>query len=916
MLESDTIRVVKPKQHNGVQLFRRAALINGIYYVKQRGLGILKLKGNSWELLPGSEIFAEVPVYNILPFDKNELLIITNSKGFYRWNGLKFKPWRTGMDALFKKSWIHKAIPLQDKYFAMGTWDAGLVLLDREGRVIQHLTQEDGLVSDLVYSLGMDHQGNLWVGDLHGISYIEIASPFSRFEEQEGITGNAYTSEMFGDHLYVGTSEGVFKNNWPDYQDPFSSDWHFQRLIEIDMVVFKLLKIENTLLIGSLSGIWEVNKDDQNIQKISPNIRVLNLLALHNDPNHLLAATITGLALLKKNTESNSTWTYHGPIKGFDKQVFQLVQDNQGSIWAGDRSQGIFRIELNPEMTAVTRLESYDTKNGLPFDLNNSVFQTSKEMLVTTQTGIYQFNAKANRFEPHPIFEKQQGANRATPVVIEDAENAFWYWQQQDISNPQLGYELIRLAPSIPSDTSAAYHLQKDPFKSINWSFYSFVPFMNGLPDSTMIFGSPKGFIHYDDRIPHFYDASFQCLLRKVEIISKQDSVIFGGTFTTEKGGISPEKIIELPYKYNALRFAYAANMYNDIASIVYQYQLKGFDNNWSSWSGNYFKEYTNIPEGTYQFMARAKNINGTISEIATFHIQIHPPIYRSIAAYFLYFFLTVFGVREYVRFKNRKLIADKANLEKLVKKRTNKIEKQKEVIMAEKDKADNLLLNILPRETVNELKETGVAMPKSYQKVTVCFTDFKGFTKISENLSPEKLVEELNICFLAFDAIIEKYGLEKIKTIGDGYMAAGGIPIANETNPKDTVNAALEMIAFMEKWKKAKHFRGEPSWEIRIGIHTGELIAGVIGKNKFAYDIWGDTVNTASHMETSGASGKINISNSTYELVKDDFECAYRGKVVAKNKGKMDMYFVVRKKERAEPVNKAKIKQHPPSFD
>jgi adenylate cyclase len=222
-------------------------------------------------------------------------------------------------------------------------------------------------------------------------------------------------------------------------------------------------------------------------------------------------------------------------------------------------------------------------------------------------------------------------------------------------------------------------------------------------------------------------------------------------------------------------------------------------------------------------------------------------------------------------------------------------VRKTKRIIENEKERSDKLLLNILPLETAEELKEKGSATPKQYDLVSVLFTDFKGFTIIAEKLSPTELVEELNRCFFEFDKIIDKHGLEKIKTIGDAYMCAGGIPVANETNPVHIVRAGLEIKEFMENMKKEREARGQDYWELRIGIHTGPVVAGVVGKNKFAYDIWGDAVNTASRMESSGIPGKVNISGTTYEYVKDYFECSYRGKVYAKNKGDIDMYIVER---------------------
>lgn len=215
------------------------------------------------------------------------------------------------------------------------------------------------------------------------------------------------------------------------------------------------------------------------------------------------------------------------------------------------------------------------------------------------------------------------------------------------------------------------------------------------------------------------------------------------------------------------------------------------------------------------------------------------------------------------------------------------------QIVEQERQKSDRLLLNILPAETAIELKETGQAQPVYYKQISVLFTDFKGFTKIAEKISPQEVIENLNTCFLAFDEICERHNLEKIKTIGDSYMCAGGLPIPNESNPFDIVSAGLEMQQWMARWKAEKEAKGELAWELRMGIHSGEAIAGVIGKYKFAYDIWGDTVNLASRMESSGEAGKVNISSATYKLVKDIFQCTYRGKIEVKNKGKVAMYFV-----------------------
>ena len=217
-------------------------------------------------------------------------------------------------------------------------------------------------------------------------------------------------------------------------------------------------------------------------------------------------------------------------------------------------------------------------------------------------------------------------------------------------------------------------------------------------------------------------------------------------------------------------------------------------------------------------------------------------------------------------------------------------------VMIKGKKRSDELLLNILPFDTAQELKKKGMAETKNFDSVTVLFTDFKGFTTIAEKLSPKELVTEIDTCFKGIDKIMGKYNIEKIKTIGDAYMAAGGLPTSNTSHPIDVVMAAEEIILFMESLKQERIQNNQPYFEIRIGIHTGPVIAGIVGIKKFSYDIWGDTVNTAARLESSGEVNKINLSGSTYELIKDKYDCEHRGKIEAKNKGKIDMYFLVGK--------------------
>jgi class 3 adenylate cyclase/Tfp pilus assembly protein PilF len=228
---------------------------------------------------------------------------------------------------------------------------------------------------------------------------------------------------------------------------------------------------------------------------------------------------------------------------------------------------------------------------------------------------------------------------------------------------------------------------------------------------------------------------------------------------------------------------------------------------------------------------------------------------------------------------------------------RNRMVTKSRTQIRLEKDRSDELLLNILPEETAKELKAKGSAESKLIEETTVLFTDFVGFTEMSEMLSASELVKNINECFSAFDHIMEKHSIEKIKTIGDAYMAAGGLPTPNSTHVKDVVLAALEISNFMLHRGNERKEQGLPFFQIRIGVNTGPVVAGIVGVKKFQYDIWGDTVNTASRMESASESGKVNISESTYNQLKNEteFNFEHRGEIEAKGKGKVNMWYVTK---------------------
>jgi adenylate cyclase len=336
------------------------------------------------------------------------------------------------------------------------------------------------------------------------------------------------------------------------------------------------------------------------------------------------------------------------------------------------------------------------------------------------------------------------------------------------------------------------------------------------------------------------------------------------------------------PASPRSLAFHLAGLEFQSVPEPLFRFRMIPEEEEWSAWSNSREVSIERLRPGQYTFLAQAKDLYGRISVPAAHDFTIKAPFYwrwYAIIVYGVFLLILLFLIRKW------RLLSYQQAESRISERMQTKLDSLAE----EKEKSDKLVAEMLPEKTAAQLKSVGKAKWDKYERATVLFSDIQGFTKIAEEMNPEALIDELDKFFFHFDSVVEKYNIEKIKTIGDAYMAAGGIPEKNSTNPVEVVLAALEMQAYMQQLKSTK----ADIWDLRIGIHTGPVIAGVVGHKKVSYDIWGDTVNTASRMESSGMPGKVNISGITYGMVKEYFICEYRGKLPVKYKGNIDMYFV-----------------------
>jgi class 3 adenylate cyclase/ligand-binding sensor domain-containing protein/CheY-like chemotaxis protein len=396
-------------------------------------------------------------------------------------------------------------------------------------------------------------------------------------------------------------------------------------------------------------------------------------------------------------------------------------------------------------------------------------------------------------------------------------------------------------------------------------------------------FGGVSGFNYFDPKDLAEDTTPVTVRITGVKLMNKP--VAFGEEGSPLAQPVYLEDGMTIPYSSNMVTFSFASMEFASPELHEYRYKLVGFDPDWIDAGNDNAAVYTNLDPGSYTFRVASRNRDGIWDAHGTsFQLLVRPPWYRTWWSYILCGLVVIGGTWLYVR----RLRKQREVLERTVEARTQELRRAK-------DRSDELLNNILPSGLSAQLKRKGHIEARHYDQVTVLFSDIKEFTRVSEHLSPAELVDELNVCFNAFDRIMEKYGIEKIKTIGDAYVAAGGVPDPSGGTPIAVVHAGLEMQRIVAERRAEREAQGRPAFAMRVGIHSGPVVAGIVGRRKFQYDIWGDTVDTARRMESNSPVGDVTISRSTFELLQHDPDLSFetRGKVGIKSNAEMEMFVV-----------------------
>lgn len=840
--------------------------INDTLLMHIPGYGLYSYYNTAVSPVKHGESLANFHVSDMIEFN-NKLLIYTEEKGFLVFHDGAINTLNTRVNQFFSEHGYSNGMFSNNGQIILASDDGHLVFYDPvyENASYHHI--EEGLSGQKINQLYEGKSGNLWILHDYLLTLLEWPSCFSFFDSRNGLSGIIRSIIRFNGNIYVSTSQGIFVLDKKDQSNVSSGIPEFRKINNTGTNCSQLLPCDKVLLGISGSGIIDIT--DNKATLVYPgNINVLYQSV--SNPAIVLAGTDNGLVALNI---SSDRYTVSPIADAFSFPVWDIAESRDGFIWISCGSYGLFRLSLVNGYTHNMIFTKYDSTYGIR-DKNDwiKIVDINDKILFSTGKDFYYFDSFLERFVSYTAIQipVQQEKGLTINSLFNDHEKNIWLKVFKHESNRT---ELWK-ARYCSTDSFEISPFNITRFKDL--ALYSFYFESDGIA----WIGGQDQLIRFDSQISKTLSSDFSVYIYNVNF--NDEYHIIPDPNISKPDLKSSRKLLKIRFSQNNICFSFISTAYSGDGKGLYQYILDGYNNDWSEWSSQGFCIFNRLPSGNYTFRVRSQDIYGNISSTDQFSFRISAPFYLRWWAFLIYFLIILSAIYFFRKWKMFRDLQKRYKLEEIIQDRT-------QALIKEKEKSENLLANILPKNIEDELKSTGKATSSKFKMVTVLFADIQGFTKIAEQMNPEKLIDELDRFYFQFDSVVEQYNIEKIKTIGDAYMAAGGIPIKNRTNPVEVVLAALQMQKYMKELKKTK----TDIWDLRIGIHTGSVIAGVVGQKKFSYDIWGDTVNTASRMESSGEIGKVNVSSATYELVKDFFQCRYRGKMPVKYKGDIEMYFV-----------------------
>ena len=789
----------------------------------------------------------------------NGIYIVENENGKYVANNYKSE---LGNASSLSNSNILVILEDFSKTIWIGT-KLGINTLNQNKQVFKHYSYDPNNINSLpnpnVWSISQDKYNAYWIGTDIGVS--RMNADFNAISTTKRITSNIKIPD--NNALYMSFYDKAYNRMLLGYVDGlFYTSPGFQLDAPVD---FKKIVLDST----------------------HPNGQKIHDVFVHG--KYYYVATNSGLSIVDRHTLKSVTKkpvTIDGNEQA-DDVIRNIEIDSRGNIWLATDFYGLCRaywkdgeIKIDHQLSVQKQNLILDRTGVLSLYLQND----SILWLGTYGEGLVLYNIPQNITE---IYNYKDGLPNDVVYSILADNRDLWLSTNKGLSRFSIDDKIFK-------NYTISDGLQSNEFNH-NADFIN--------DDKEMFFGGINGITAFNPAL--IVDDS---ILPKIFIndIKVNGKSLFHGNLSSDllsyKSEINNQEPFVLEYDLNNIEFSFSALHYADPSKNRYKFFLEGLQDSLGQAVSDRKVVYSELNPNEYKFVLYASNNDGLwTKEPLTISFIISTPYWQT--WWFRFLIIVAFSLVVYIVVRNRfRLIKNqKEKFELLVRTRTkevleqkNKIQLQKEALEEEKEMVDKLLYNVLPQNTVEELKINGKAPARKYALATVLFTDIVGFTNIADEHSsdPVSLVKKLEHMFVGFDKILEEFQLERIKTIGDSYMCVGGVPLRSKSNPIYGTLAALNIQKFMVEFNEKYDHKDKP-WKIRLGINSGELLAGVIGVRRIQYDVWGSTVNLASRMETSGMEGKVNVSENTYQYIKPFFNCTYRGKVLAKNVGYVDMYFV-----------------------
>lgn len=780
---------------------------------------------------------------------------------------------------------------------------SGLTAISEHDTV--HISTNNELVDLRVKCLEIGVDGEIWMGTHSGIGKISKQSlknkkfSVSWFNDENGLSNNRVRC------LYVDESKALWAGTYFGgvnrlFNESFSMHDKNNGLLDNVIMAVEWNKTDSSIWLGTHDhGLDVFTKGEPLLINKSNGLSENHVTAIaHLKKGCSVVGTVDGLNLVKNN-EIERVWdSYDGVFKG--SHITNVVSNEEGVLGVTINNE-LFYLNDSGEVY-LDRIISQRLNQLFP-DVGKSISVMSNVFWVTSDSSICALKVGKTSVEiEREIFIDKVaniigdslhvlGFTRKNTLFKMDGDSIVWELQlgkseeikfllKEDVNSYWVGLKgrILHVCFLNKNKCDLKYF-------SLNEGFMGGAAMKSSVTkneDGDIFVGTIRGLLKIKPKTYKGVKRDLQVYLddilynnRRIDWSRYSDSIVEGIPYG-----------LKLPYKMNHLTFKYKSYHLKSPDEVLYKIDLIGQED-FNFETSRTDEEFVDLSPGDYEIKISAKTQWGDWSENPMrLAFEITPPFWMRSWFQILAILLFTGSLFMVFKLRTRKLEREKLKLELLVDERTSDLN-------AEKQKSEELLLNILPQDVAQELKVNGAAKTRKYEKAAVLFTDFKGFTKMSSEMSPELLVGKLDEIFRAFDEVMEKYDLEKIKTIGDAYMCVSGIHGNSTDQIKNIVLAGLQLIDIMNEFNEKQSANNEPIWELRVGVHTGELIAGVVGKKKFAYDVWGDTVNVASRMESNSEPGKLNISKETYVEVKSFFNCTYRGKIYAKNRGELGMYFV-----------------------